>query len=291
MYDTSVRGGCIDDTAATCTDADVTGYDDDVAGLQLVVGYTTESSRITPSGGGHVGYTDACLVETPVDEAGAVEAVRSLGAPYIRAADLRRRDGYQCACGSGDGRSAADIAAHGTAAVILTAVTLITRRAAVVPVRAARAVLRLRLRLAAVEHVHGLCTGRTILAESVYLLEACDGVLRHFAIVAGDVALIEVAVLCKVLLQVLDGIGLLTETHRKWHRIRILEGGSGIRAKVAVDDLIVSCLEGLDRGLCSLSEITVRFPAEIAEIDKVLLVLLYEVGLLTESDDVCLDFI
>ena len=119
MYDTSVRGGCIDDGATARDDADVPGYDDDIAGLQLVVGYTTESSRITPSGGGHVGYTDACLVETPVDEAGAVEAVRSLGAPYIRAADLRCRNGYQCTCGSGDRRSAADIAAHCTAAVIL----------------------------------------------------------------------------------------------------------------------------------------------------------------------------
>ena len=119
MYDTSVRGGCIDDAAATCTDADVAGYDDDISCLELVVGYATEASRITPSGGGHVGYTDACLVETPVDEAGAVKAVRSLGAPYIRAADLRCGDGYQCTCGSGDRRSAADIAAHCTAAVIL----------------------------------------------------------------------------------------------------------------------------------------------------------------------------
>ena len=106
----SVTGRSVDYGAAACNDAYVAAYHDDISRLES--GDAVDLgifSNAPPSGGGQITLSDAGLVQTPVDETGTVKGIRSLGAPYVRAADLGTGNGDQSVCtgSAATGRTAA----------------------------------------------------------------------------------------------------------------------------------------------------------------------------------------
>ena len=85
----SITGGGIDYRAAAGRDSHVSGYNHDVAGLDL--GEVIDPgipAHIAPAGGGDVALIYSYLIQAPVHEAGAVKGVGALGSPYVGTAKL-----------------------------------------------------------------------------------------------------------------------------------------------------------------------------------------------------------
>ena len=94
MYHLAVTGRCVNHRSAVGNNAYMAAYYNNIACPKVgKTGNLLILSNITPAGGGQITLTDSNLVQTPVYKTGTVKAVRTFGAPYIRASQLGACDG------------------------------------------------------------------------------------------------------------------------------------------------------------------------------------------------------
>ena len=101
MHNSTIGRRSINHRSASGINSYMTSHNDYISSLQLGCTDLFKAPRTSPTGRSHIGSSHSGLIKTPVYKAGAVERIRSFGAPYIGRANLGRGNGNKGRCRSG----------------------------------------------------------------------------------------------------------------------------------------------------------------------------------------------
>lgn len=196
MDHSTITGGSVDYGAAACSNSHMAAYDYNVAGLNI--GEVVDpgiTSHIPPAGGGDVALVNAYLVQTPVNEAGAVKGIGAFCSPHIRASQLGLSFCDESANAAGHFNRTGGRTAGGAVVCLSGAAAGITASRAAAPIAPGAAGIAgggslfwRFLHIAAGQLCHGHGAYCTVRGQAVLRLEGLYCLFCDLAVVSGYIA-------------------------------------------------------------------------------------------------------